>query len=249
MGRHAILAALERGDVAKVTVITEHPELLDEANWECGCPGGHTNPARDHPDRVEVVTIGPTWDEADHTETLKRHFEGAAAVVSCLGHRQPGWRNRELLTRGLVAASGNRQVVRAMEETPGLDRAVVMSSIGIQEDWPPLEFHLAGKAMGLLFKGPSKKAFKDLNSMELAYKKSSAELDYLFVRPAGLTENVVPEGKWFLQEEKGKDKVGIEIAKMDVARFMIEEALAPTRHRTGVVIGGAPPQPKRKSPK
>ena len=57
VGRHAILAALEQPSVSKITVITEYPELLDEKNWECNCPGGHTNPATEHPSKVNVVKV------------------------------------------------------------------------------------------------------------------------------------------------------------------------------------------------
>lgn len=240
VGRHAILAALENKHVSKVTVITEYPELLDEKNWECSCPGGHTNPSKDHPDRVEVVPIPSSWNTEDHTSTLIKHFHGAKAIISCLGHRQPGWKNKALIQRGLVASSGNKQVIRAMEETPGLDRAVVISSVGIQEDWPPMEFHFTGRILGWFFKGPCKKSFVDLNDMEVAYKESSKDLDYLFVRPVGIGEEVVPKNTWSVQSEKGNDALGISVAKMDVARYMVHEAVTPTRHKTGVVIGGEP---------
>ena len=83
--------------------------------------------------------------------------------------------------------------------------------------------------------------------MEREYKASSNDIDYLFVRPVGISEDVVPENRWFLQKEKGVDPVGFNMAKMDVARFMVEEALNPTKHRMGVVIGSEPPPaPKKK---
>jgi hypothetical protein len=257
VGRHAILAALERNDVSKITVITEYPELLNESNWECSCPGGHTNPSKEYPDRVEVVTIPTSWNEEDHSPTLVRYFHGASAVISCLGHRQPGWSHRALLQRGLVSTSGNRQIIAALQRTGGLHRrAVVVSSVGIQEDWPPMEFSLAGKIMGWLFKGPCKGSFVDLNGMEVAYKSyndqsastsssSSEGIDYLFVRPVGIGEEQIPKNQWFLQQEKGKDKLGMSIAKMDVARFMVNEAMTPTLHRTAVVIGGEPPKTRK----
>jgi hypothetical protein len=38
VGRHALQAALERSEVLHVKVLTQHPELLEESNWNCGCP-------------------------------------------------------------------------------------------------------------------------------------------------------------------------------------------------------------------
>jgi hypothetical protein len=242
VGRHAILAALEQPTVSHITVITEYPDLLNEKRWECGCATPHTNPATDHPDKVKVIGID-SWKTTNHVELLKTHMHGANAVISCLGHRQPGWINKDLKKKGIVSAVGNRQVIEAIQATEGLNRAVVISSVGIQEDWPPMEFHWAGKAMKWLFQGPSKQTFRDLSDMELAYKDAT-DIDYLFVRPTGISEEVLPANEWFLQKQKGKDAVGFNMAKMDVARFMVQEALQPTKHKVGVVIGSKPPKSK-----
>ena len=196
----------------------------------------------------------------DQSSVLDEHFHDATAIVSCLGHRQPGWKYPELRKKGIVAAPGNKQVIQAMSKIPTLKRAVLMSSMGIQEDYPCMEFHFAGKIMDLLFKGPCKKNFDDLTNMELAYKEfnnkktaadnhdngdsANNEIDYLFVRPVGISEDCVPVGKWYIQKEKYVDQVGMNMAKMDVARYMVQEAINPTRHQCGVVIGSKPPQPK-----
>jgi NAD(P)H-binding len=244
VGRHAILAGLEHPTVvSQITVITEYPELLDEANWECGCPGGHTNPSKDHADIVKVVKVD---DWKNPPSDLADHFSGAAAVISCLGHRQPGYKYPQLITRGLVAEEGNLHVIKAMKQNQ-IERAVVMSSFGVQEDWPPAEFHIAGKIMQLMFKTNSKRPFRDLTQMELAYKdEANKAIDYLFVRPVGISEDVEPCGEYWLQQEKFKDAVGINMAKMDVARFMVKEALEPTLHRRGVVVGSKPPKSRKK---
>merc|ERR1712070_1279273 len=130
-------------------------------------------------------------------------------------------------------------------------RSVVISSIGIEEDWPPAEFHrLAKYAMSFMFLTPlARGAFRDLTEMERAYKKAANDKDhhsinYCFVRPVGLGEDTVPIGKCFIQKKKHKDVVGIEIAKMDVVRFMVEEALTPTFYKEAVVVGGEPPVEK-----
>ncbi len=242
VGRHAILAALEQPSVEKITVITEYPELLDQTNWECSCPGGHTNPAKDHPSKVFVVPIQDnSWKT--HQTNLADHFKGADAVISCLGHRQPGYKYPQLIKKGLIACDGNKQVIRAMKEA-NVQRVVVCSSVGVEEDKPAMEFHWAGKILGLMFKTNSKKAFQDLTEMEIAYKQEES-LDYLFVRPVGLGEEVVPQNKYFIQQQKGKDAVGMNMAKLDCARFMVQEALHPTFHKRGVVIGSEPPMSKK----
>ena len=85
------------------------------------------------------------------TKHLVDHFRGADAVISCLGHRQPGYKYPQLIQKGLIAHEGNKQVIQAMQEAK-VNRVVVCSSIGIEEDKPALEFHWAGKIMGLMFK-------------------------------------------------------------------------------------------------
>ncbi|KAL7537049.1 hypothetical protein ACHAWF_005643 [Thalassiosira exigua] len=163
VGRHAIIAALEKPSIDKIVVITEYPDMLDEKNWECNCPGGHTNPFSD-PDaasKLEMVKVD-TWK--NDQPGLAKHFEGVA-VVSCLGHRQPGWKHPELKTRGLIAYDGSRQVIAAMEEAKA-ERVVAITSISINGDrsWP----HWASKIMACLFTTFQRKAKKDLVAMERA---------------------------------------------------------------------------------
>lgn len=238
VGRHAIQVALEREPkIDLITILTQHPELLEENNWDCACPDGHFVSEEDKK-RLKVITV-TTWPkkgtEEDHEFTT--HFSGASAVVACLGNRQPGfWDSR--IKNGWVSYEGNQAVIRAMEAN-GIARAVVISSVGIEEDRPPLEFHWAGKIMSWMFATVSRRSFDDLTSMERAYRNS--KLDFLLVRPVGISQDVKPVGRWVLQKEKGKDTVGFNMAKMDVARFMIEEALNPSRHKTGVVIGAELP--------
>ena len=277
VGRHAILAALEYGKkekasattttttattssaqpskiVDKITVFTEYPELLDETNWESGCPEPKQNPSKTHPDIVNVIKVD-NWTDTENVDKLASYIENADAVISCLGHRQPGMKYPQLIERGIISADGNRQVIDAIDKinsgtttTQKNKRVVVISSVGIQEDWPPMEFHWAGNVMKIMFKWTkASRAFDDLNKMEVSYKEyntkqeradqSDKKIDYLFIRPTGISEEAVPVGKWWLQEEKHKGAVGMDMAKMDVARYMVQEALNPTKHERGIVIG------------
>eukprot|EP01083_Nonionella_stella_P032086 87806_1 len=98
-----------------------------------------------------------------------------------------------------------------------------------------------------------RKAKKDLMAMENAYSQSS--LDYLLVKPVGIGEDVVPVGRYYLQEYGKKkardvangeiidDIVGGNMAKMDVARFMVDEAVNPTLHKTSQTVGAKPGTP------
>jgi len=252
VGRHAILAALEKPSIDKVTVITEYPEKLDEENWECNCPGGHTNPFSlpDASQRLEMVKVD-TWK--NEQQGLANHFVGAEGVVSCLGHRQPGWKYKELKERGLIAYEGSKQVISAMEEA-NVSRVVAISSFGLKRGDKSLWPHWASKLMGLFFATGMRRARKDLIRMEDAYTGSS--LDYLLVKPVGIGEEVVPSGRYYLQEPGKKkvhdvasgtviegDVVGGNMAKMDVARFMVDEACNPTLHRSSQVVGAKPGTP------
>ncbi|CAB9504543.1 Demethylmenaquinone methyltransferase [Seminavis robusta] len=243
VGRHAVQVAVEKrlkGEVEGIIkVLTPYPELLDEPNWNCGCTEEHkfTEEEKKLFDLVHVKD----WSD----KSLISHFKDATAVISCVGNRQPTFMG--VKPDSWCSLEGNQLVISAMKEH-SIQRAVVCSSMGINEDWPPAEFHWAGKAMSLIFTVFARKAYRDLADMENAYRAS--DLDYLLVRPVGIGEDFVPENEWHLQTEKHKDTdLHMEIAKLDVARYMVQEVLAPTRHKDAVVIGGIKkdrPKPEKK---
>ena len=98
--------------------------------------------------------------------------------------------------------------------------------------------HWGGKIMSCLFRTISKREFKDLSSAEETIVSAKNNIDYTIVRPAGLGEDVFPTNEWQLQKKKHQDEVEINLAKLDCARFMVQEALNPTIHNKAVVIGG-----------
>ena len=256
VGRHAILAALKNVLIDKITVITKHSEQLNETDWNWSFPSDHTlpgkytNPFNDPKlaSRLEMVSID-SWTKEQ--PDLARFFVGAAGVVSCLGHRQPGWKNKELITRGLIAYDGNKKVIAAMSEAK-VSRVVVITSVALMGDksWS----HWASKVMGCLFKTFQRKAGTDLIKMEAAYVDST--LDYLFVRPVGMGETQIPVGRYYLQVP-GNNKsinvysggeivdgiVGGNMAKWDVARFMVNKVIQTTLHRKSQVVGSKPGTP------
>lgn len=225
VGRHAVQVALEHPDVQDVTVLTKFPQMLEETNWNCGCETTHSF-TEDQRKRMKVIRV-QDWKK----DNLVDHFSGVTAVISCLGNRQP-------FTRPWDAAEGNAVVIQAMKEH-SIQRSVVMSSMGIEEDWPPMESWKPGKIiMSIMFMTCSKASFRDLTKMERSYRAS--QLDYLLVRPVGIGEEVKPAGTWKLQKEKYKDRLGYDMAKLDVARFMVQEAIQPTLHNQAVSIGSDP---------
>lgn len=228
VGRHAVEVVLREYPGCGLTVLTQHPELIKECNWNCGCTDGHS--IVEDPNKWKIFKVD-RWDDPE----LSKHLSSCDAVISCLGNRQPTL--MDVPTSSWCAAEGNAFVIRAMQEH-GIQRVVVCSSMGIEEDWPPLEFHWAGKIMSCLFVTLARGPFRDLTKMEQQYKATTG-LDWLFVRPLGLGEDVVPKNRWKLQTEKYKDTdLSVDLAKMDAARYMVQEALNPTRHCEGVVIGG-----------
>lgn len=225
VGRHAVQAALEQPSVSNIVVLTEYPDLLEEPNWNCGCPNQHSFTDEDRR-RFRIVPVS-SWDD----ESLDDHFDQVHAVISCVGNRQPfiGHWN---------AFEGNQAVIRAMVKH-NVQRVVAVSSTGVEEDWPPTENFWVGRIiLSFLFLTFSRRAFQDLTRMEKALR--SSELDYVLVRPTGLGEEVVPQGKWFIQNEKHKDPIGLALAKLDAARFMVEQAIQPSFHREAVVLGSDP---------
>ena len=42
VGRHAVRAALDRGDeIEHITVLSQHTASLNDENWNCGCESPH----------------------------------------------------------------------------------------------------------------------------------------------------------------------------------------------------------------
>lgn len=222
VGRHAVRAALDQWK-GTVRVLTKSPAtLLDDPNWNCSCENPHIFSDADIK-RLEVVSI-----DVSKEEISSQHMANVGTVVSALGNRQPFYGHRE-------GAPGTLNLIRAMEAS-NIDRVVAVTSVGCNEDWPPVEFHWVGGILTWLFRTVVRDGYRDLSGAETALKQS--KLNYLLVRPMGLGETQKNKGEYFIQKEKGKDKVAPVISKMDCATFVVKEALEPSYQKTAVVIGG-----------
>jgi NAD(P)H-binding len=275
VGRHAIQVALDlqqeaanqappssssspslasEHKVDQITVLTKFPDLLLKDNWNCGCVEPHsidvtkltaTTTKETSPPPLTVVKV-TDWTDA----ALQSHFAPSSpstkttttTVLSCLGNRQTfGPHDAAEAMQHLIVPA-----LRAHHHH--ITRLVCLTSVGIEEDWPALEFFAMGRwALSCMFQTVSRKAFQDLTKMERLLKEAASTgssrpeeeegIDYLLVRPVGIGEDVTPAGKWQIQKQKYKDKLGYDMAKLDVARFLVTQALRPTWHRTAVVIG------------
>mmetsp|Transcript_6618 Transcript_6618/g.14413 ORF Transcript_6618/g.14413 Transcript_6618/m.14413 type:complete len:243 (+) Transcript_6618:150-878(+) len=163
----------------------------------------------------------------DDTE-LAALFEGLQTVICCVGNRQPGMDR--------CAAASMRNIVQACKKS-GVARLVCISSVGIGDSWPPMPWSWVGTIFKVFLLCCIRSACNDLNLMEDAVAHSG--LDYLIVRPTGLSPDKQPEGQWKLLKvgDPPGETVHYEVAKEDVAAFMLSEALRPTLHQTAVTIG------------
>jgi hypothetical protein len=251
VGRHAILAAFERPveEIGHITIITQYPESITDENntdWNCGCTENEPSHKLSTYDknRFTIVSIEKekSWDDIDLSPYLIHNEATSTKIISCIGNRQPFIGHWD-------ATAGNAAILRAIEKinststkTKQTFRIVILTACGIQEDWPAFEyFTIARIATWVIFRLLGRTMYNDLNNMELLYQKSSSDtVNYLLVRPVGITEDVVPSNQWILQKEKYKHVLGFEMAKLDVARYMIQEVINPTRTRCAVVIGADP---------
>jgi putative NADH-flavin reductase len=160
---------------------------------------------------------------------LEQTIRGADAVIACVSSRQPE------LPRYLTL--GMSKIVDAMRATR-VERLVCLSSFGIGDDfmpWSPIKVFWA-----CLLNSIMRSVKAELYQMEALVSSSGPHVDYLMLRPVGLTPSVAPTGKYELRTAPGQGKLKIEIAKADVALCMLDEALKPTLHRTAVTIGTKP---------
>lgn len=239
VGRHAVEAALQMpSDVIhqiKVFSINCRHSLLQETDWKCGCPfphGLHYN--IDCLDRIQLINIDCTKDD------LSQHLQDVDAVISCLGNRNP-------FLSDCIAKRGTQRIIQAMRENR-IHRIVMLSSVGISNDWPPMEWSRSGDRMQAFFRTICWSQYQDLTGAELAIRLGSLEnekLDFLIARSVMLSEKSRPQNSWYIQNEKYQDHPVKYIAKLDCARFMVEEAVWPTLHKSAVVVGGMPKEKKQ----
>lgn len=178
-------------------------------------------------DFASMTTIRIDIDAEDAQTKLDDALKDVGAVVACLASRQP--------SLGRWLARGTEMVKTSMGKN-NAERLVILSSMGIGQDFTPLSaIKVLWHAMLRTVLRPAR---KDLIALEAVVEGS--KLDYLLVRPTGLTPEEPPIGSWKLLTAPKQGGLRLSLAKKDVAEFMIKEAVQPTFHRTAVTIGGEP---------
>ena len=172
---------------------------------------------------IDVISIDVNSEDAQ--AKLESAFDGAEAVVSSFGNRQP-FMSRHLET-------GSRKIVGAMENK-GVNRLVQLSSFGIGEQLLPRTGIV--RFWGCLLSTLIRRGRGDLIAMEQVVRTS--KLDYLLIRPVGVDPGSKPSGSWETVSEFTGKPVGITVAKSDAGLFMLQQALTPTFHKTALVMAG-----------
>ena len=141
-------------------------------------------------DKVQIITVDVT-DAAEMSSSGKKvDLNGVDAVISGLG-------NRQMFIGDRVARQGTKNIVAAMRDA-NVQRIVAMSSMGVNDDKPCMEWRSEGKFMAALFKTVSRREYKDIAGMKKDLIATDAsDISYLLVRPVGLGGECVPRGEYF----------------------------------------------------
>lgn len=249
MGRRLVILYATKGglgDVGKFALIQGAAGLGD---WEV-CAAALSDEGLEGDDLGLQIDVDPKEFKADAEERLKGAVEKLSVVK--VDVRAEGFKGKleELLdgADACLACLGNRQgnmarwmgdVAKTLVEVmsaKAVHRLVILSSMGIGEDFLPLGFIKI--LWGFLLLTFFRSARNDLIQLESAVEQST--LDYAMVRPMGLSPEEPPVGRWHILESWDDGSLGITIAKKDAAAFMIEEAISPTIHRQAVTLGQKP---------
>mmetsp|Transcript_45950 Transcript_45950/g.71991 ORF Transcript_45950/g.71991 Transcript_45950/m.71991 type:complete len:248 (-) Transcript_45950:432-1175(-) len=227
VGKFAVMHAVQKGISVRPVALTWSTNY-DEA---VGLDVDVADKAVDGKERVKSVLQGLDYVKLDMAHAgakgkLEEVFTGVDGVVACLGSRQPGQER--------WCHPGAEKVSEAMK-AKGIKRLVVLSSMGIGDDYLPLG---AMKLFwGFLLRTLVRSSFNDLNGMEDLIANKSPHLDYVIVRPMGLTPTEPAKGKSDILQKRGDGNLAISISKEDVAEFMLQECSKPTLHNQAVTIG------------
>lgn len=169
---------------------------------------GHTVTAfARNPDKLDIqhsnlkVAKGDVTDAAAVEQAVKRQD----AVFSTLGSTS--------LKKNPALVEGVRNIVKAMEQH-GVRRFVYQSSLGVGESRTRVSALVRYIVIPLVLRN----AIADHGEKEQAIKHSS--LDWVIVRPAGLTD-----GQHTGQYQHGESiNFGAKISRADVADFMLKQA-------------------------
>lgn len=156
----------------------------------------------------------------DDTAAIGEAVRGADAVISALGtvDRKPN----------TVLSDATRRILKAMEEE-GVTRFAAITSLGCGAS----RGQVNSRIMRFLIKTLAKEIWADKDRQEEAIMESS--LDYLIVRPGGLTDKPA-RGMWTEMREGESGKGRQMIARADMADYILQRLERGEFGRDAVVI-------------
>ena len=167
-------------------------------------------------DKAKMAVADPRFEVVegtlDNVGAMARALQGADAVVLALGttDRKPN----------TVLSDGTRAIIDAMK-TAGVEHLAAITSMGCGDS----KSQVNSRIMRLVIKTFAKEIWADKNRQEAAIRASG--LDYLIVRPGGLTEKPA-RGSW-TELRTGESYKGSQmIPRADVATYILNRLETPS---------------------
>jgi hypothetical protein len=158
---------------------TEHQLLVDFANadrtgvqWKCGCRTLHSQSFSNEAHRLLFFSVGSSSLSHISPIALAPYLADADVVISCLGNRLP-------FHPDCVAKAGTERILQAffcdpsLLPTPAKKRFILLSSVGIRDDWPPMEWCREGARLQAFYRTICWRQYQDLVGAEMAVLKAA----------------------------------------------------------------------------
>jgi len=227
VGKHAVAVALQNPAVSSVKLFRKTPTQAEP--WKCSCPDDSFHTVTSP--RLETIHI--EWFDPQLVTTLRHHLVSVTHVLTGLG-------NRVLFHRDDMSKHGMERVLPALTN----QRLVMLSSVGVAEDWPPMTWSAEGRRLESCFRTISWSQHQDLCAGEAilrAYAARHADWEYTIVRVVLMPDSVASTNEWVVQTTKNQEPFPAEgISKLDCARFLVQQLLEPQYLRRAVTVGRKP---------
>jgi len=233
VGRHAVAVALHNKSIERIKVLRKANQPQPQ-RWKCACPDDtyHMTESSTSADHIEYIEV--EWYDPQIRTVLRHHLRDVTHILTCLG-------NRVLFHRDDMSKHGMERILSAMELH---QRLIMLSSVGVGEDWPPMEWSKDGRRLESCFRTISWAQHQDLCGGETAVKRFAEaypDWEYQLVRVVLLPDAVKPSNEWIVQTVKNQEPYPAEnISKLDCARFLIQQVLQPDHVRQAVTVGRVP---------
>eukprot|EP00164_Ancoracysta_twista_P003705 GFYU01004971.1.p1 GENE.GFYU01004971.1~~GFYU01004971.1.p1 ORF type:complete len:255 (-),score=59.58 GFYU01004971.1:183-947(-) len=221
VAKHAVAIALRKG--YHVRAIAKDPDCVTTAE-------SVTQPELTNTENLTKIALDIRNIDASGKETLKAALRGVDAVLAAAWTRQPG--------KELGARDGMPHIVEVMEQL-GISRIVMISSVGVSEDWPPMKWSWIGWCLfACMLRTCIRSQRRDLQDGEEVLRKS--KLNYAIFRCIGVTPEMNSRGIESIRAVEcnynGTD-MDMGMAKEDCGEFALQECLKPTIEKKSMIVG------------